>query len=142
MSPLLSARAGFDRLGYGRFALAWALAWAAPAALGLLALGLFAALGAATWGAGWLLAHALAMMALWSPVFTLIGLTLTTPLAAILMNRGWFGAMPALLLGMGAGAASDWYLGEVLLTGLMATQLLGARAIAGRLAPGLLSPEG
>ncbi len=101
---LTSARDGFAILGWRRAVIAHGIAWIAPAALGGLGQALLWAFGTQTWGDGWLGLWALSALLMLSPAFTWFGLVLAAPLTAILMDRGWFGWLPASALGAAVGA--------------------------------------
>lgn len=132
---LTSAPDGFAKLGWRRALIAHGLTCLAPAALGaLLHAGLWA-MGTQTWGESWLMLWALAALMMLSPAFTWFGLALASPLTAILMDRGWFGWLPALGLGAGVGAALGWLIGTTLALPFGAGLALVLRATLARLAP-------
>lgn len=135
MALLRSAPDGFTTLGWRRALIAHAAAWAAPAALGaVLQAGLWG-LGTQTWGDGWLTLWALAALLMLSPAFTWFGLALASPLTALLMDRGWFGWLPALALGTLIGATLGWLIATPLALPFGAALAVLLRATLSRLAP-------
>ena len=126
---------GFATLGWRRALLAHAIACAIPAAAGAVLQALLWTLGTQTWGDGWLLLWATAALLMLSPAFTWFGLALAAPLTALLMNRGWFGWLPAIALGTGIGAALGWLIGTPLALPFGTGLGLVLRATLTRLSP-------
>ncbi len=135
MSLVRSKPDGFATLGWRRALIAHAAAWAAPAALGALLQAALWALGTQTWGDGWLRLWALAALLMLSPAFTWFGLALASPLTAILMDRGWFGWLPATALGTAIGATLGLLIGTPLALPFGTACALVLRASLARLAP-------
>jgi len=132
---LRSAPDGFTLLGRRRAWMVFLVTWLAPALIGTPAVLLQRALGTQTWGDGWLWVFAVSAVALISPVFTWFGLILAAPLVAMMMDRGWFGWLPALALGSALAASLGWMIGNpyVLPAGLVLAVTL--RTTLSRLAP-------
>ena len=135
MSLLTSAPDGFATLGWRRALIAHAIAWVAPAALGGVVQALLWAFGTQTWGEAWLMLWALAALLMLSPAFTWFGLALAAPLTAILMDRGWFGWLPAAALGSLVGAILGWLIGTPLALPFGTGLALILRATLARIAP-------
>ena len=134
MALILSTPDGFARLGWRRALLAFALTWIAPALLGAVLQALMWGLGTQTWGESWLMLWAVAALLMLSPAFTWFGLLLAAPLVAVLMDRGWFGWLPALALGCGLGATLGWLSGTPLALPFGAGLAAVLHASLGRLA--------
>jgi len=132
---LRSAPDGFATLGWRRALAAHAMAWLAPAAIGAALQALLWSFGTQTWGEAWLMLWALAALLILSPAFTWFGLVLAAPLTAILMDRGWFGWLPALGLGTVIGAALGWLIGTPLALPFGAATALVLRLALARIAP-------
>ncbi len=135
MALLRSIPDGFATLGWRSALIAHSVAWLAPAATGAILQVLLWTLGTQTWGEGWLMLWALAALLMLSPLFTWFGLTLAAPLTAILMDRGWFGWLPALVLGTTIGAVLGWLIGTPLALPFGTFTALILRATLGRIAP-------
>ncbi len=135
MSLLRSAPDGFATLGWRRAVIAHAIACLGPAVLGAILQALLWTLGTQTWGDGWLMLWALAALLMLSPAFTWFGLGLAAPLTAILMDRGWYGWLPALGLGTTIGATLGWLIGTPLALPFGTACAFLLRATLARLAP-------
>ena len=135
MALLHSAPDGFATLGRRRALIAHAITWLAPATLGAVMQTSLWAFGTQTWGEGWLMLWATAAVLMLSPAFTWFGLALAAPLTAVLMDRGWFGWLPALALGTGIGATLGWLAGTPLALPFGAGTALILRATLARIAP-------
>ena len=70
-----------------------------------------------------------------SPAFTWFGLLLAAPLTAILMDRGWFGWLPAFAFRTSAGAGQSWLVGTPIALPFGACLAVILRAKLVRLAP-------
>ena len=135
MALLHSAPDGFATLGWRRALIAHAIAWATPAAAGALLQSLLWTFGTQTWGDSWLFLWATAALLMLSPAFTWFGLALAAPLTAILMDRGWFGWLPALALGTTIGATLGWLIATPLALPFGTATALILRATLVRIAP-------
>ncbi len=118
MSLLQSPLGEFRALGWRRFGVALAIAWLAPALLAAVALLLQRLLQTPMWGSGFAALWSLSLMLLLSPMTSWFALLPAAPIVAILMDRGWFGWMPAIVLGAGTGAGLGLLIGSPLLIGL------------------------
>jgi len=135
MTLLLSAPDGFAILGLRRYLRGCVMVWLAPALFGLLALGLQWLAGSQSWGDGWLMQWAFSVLLVFSPALTWFGLVLVSPLVAVLMDRGWFGYVPATALGLAVGAATAFLMGNPLAITFGAVMLAALRAILARISP-------
>lgn len=118
-----------------------AIVWLLPAVLAALALGVQMLVGSQSFGGGYLMLWATSVLVLISPAFSWFGLVLVSPLVAILLDRGWFGWLPALALGVAAGGAVGWLLNSALAVSFGAILLMGLRAALGRLYPAAFRPD-
>lgn len=135
MTLLLSTPDGFASLGSRAYLRACAMVWLAPALLGLLALGLQWLAASQSWGDGWLMLWAFSVLLVFSPALTWFGLVLVSPLVAVLMDRGWFGYIPATALGLAVGAATAFLIGNPLAITFGAAMLVALRAILAWMCP-------
>ncbi len=142
MSLLGSAPDGFSTLGWRRFLMAAGVAWLAPALLGALMLAVQWLLGTQGYGDGWLMLWALSVLMLLSPALSWFGLVLAAPAVAVLMDRGWFGWVPALALGIAAGGVTGWLMGNPLAVTFGAAIMAVLRAAMARLCPEAFRAEG
>ncbi len=140
MTLLRSAPDGFAVLGWRRFGLAALIAWLGPAAVGAVLLAVQWLAGSQTWGDGWLMLWALSVLLLLSPALSWFGLMLAAPFIAILMDRGWFGWIAALALGIAVGAVIGWLMGNALAISFSAALMALLRATMARLAPAAFDP--
>ena len=88
-----------------------------------------------TRGEAWLLVWALAALLLLSPAFTWFGFLLADPLVAVVMDRGWFGWLPALALASAIGVSLVMILDTPLALPFGVTLAAILRATTARLAP-------
>ncbi|MGV8950368.1 MAG: hypothetical protein ACOH2M_04635 [Cypionkella sp.] len=135
MPLLFSAPDGFSMLGWLGYLKAALIAWLAPALLAAVALALQWGLGTQNWGNGWLMLWTFSVLMLFSPALSWAALVLAAPLVAVLMNRGWFGYIPALVIGMGLGAALGYVIGNEAIVTFAAALLALLRAAAARIRP-------
>lgn len=135
MSLLFSTPEGYGLLRFRGLLIALLTTWLLPSVLALLALGAQKLLNSPSWGDGFLLLWATSYLLLMSPALSWLGLMLAAPLVAILMDRGWFGWIPALLLGLLCGGVTAYLMGHELAISFGAFLLLAMRAILGRLCP-------
>lgn len=135
MTLVWSAPNGFAIAGWRRVLIAGAAAWLAPAVFGLLVLGVLRLLGLERLGDTGLILWALGVLFVLSPVLSWMGLVAAAPLVAVLMDRGWFGWLPAIALGMAVGAAIGLLMGNDLGVTFGAAMLGIFRAVLGRLSP-------
>jgi hypothetical protein len=132
MNLLNSAPLGFDQVGWGGLLRASLLVWLAPAALALVALALQMLAGTRDLGGDWTLIWAYSMLLLATPLLSWFMLVLAAPFVQVLMNRGWFGWIPALVTGMAAGSLVGFMLGSDLPLSLGALMVLALRGLLGR----------
>lgn len=119
---------------WARLGLSIAALWIAPVMVGAVGLLMFGVIGK-TWadfGLGvWFLANAL----FWSPMFSWIGWLIAALPVALALGRGWFGWLPAAVIGAIAGSLAGAAVEtEIALPfGLVAVLVL--RAVLGRALP-------
>jgi hypothetical protein len=135
MTLLLSTPDGFPLLGWRKFGIALLITWLLPAVVAGAALALQWVLGTQSWGDGFLMLWALSVLVLFSPALSWFALLVAVPLVWALMARGWFGWIPALLIGMALGAAFAFVVGNDAMVTFGAVLLALLRAVIGRLAP-------
>lgn len=135
MTLLLSTPNGFSLLGWRKFGLAALITWLLPAVLAGIALVLQWLLGSRDWGDGFLMLWVMTVLLLYSPALSWFALVVSVPLVWALMQRGWFGWIPALLIGMALGAALAFIVGNDALVTFGAAQIALLRAVVGRLCP-------
>jgi hypothetical protein len=111
-----SAPLGFDQIGWRGVLRACLVVWLAPAVLASAALAL-------TW--------AYSILLLSAPLLSWFMLVLAAPFVQVLMNRGWFGWLPALLTGMAAGGLVGFMLDSDLPVSLGALMVLALRGLLG-----------
>ena len=135
MALLFSMPNGYEALGFRRLLLALAIAWIAPSILAAAALlGQYLADTPAMGNPG-LMAWAMSVLLLMSPALSWLGLLLAAPFVAALMDRGWFGWIPALGLGLVSGALIAYIMGNTLAVSFGAAQIAALRALLGRMQP-------
>lgn len=135
MSLIGSAPHGYERLGFRRLSVALLVVWLLPSVVAALALGAQKLLGMPQWGGRYLLLWASTFLMLLSPVLSWLGLILAAPIVAVLMDRGWFGWIPALLLGVAAGTVIALLMGHGMAISFGAMLLVMLRAMIGWLEP-------
>lgn len=135
MPLLLSPPDGFTQLGWRKYALSVLLTWLLPAVVAGFALGVQWTLGTQSWGDGYLILWTLSVLALLSPLLSWFALGLATPLIHVLMQRGWFGWIPALLLGMALGAGLAFFIGNEAIISFGAAQMAILRGFIARFTP-------
>lgn len=118
-----------DRTPWRHLILAMLAALAIPPAIGATLMGL-----ALLSGGGQPLQFS-AMMLVLSPLLAGAGMVLVLPFASLLIRLGWFGYLPAALLGLGVGAAVGLLASYPMATPFGLCSLLILRAILGRLRP-------
>lgn len=106
-----------------------------PSALALCALAVQHLANTPARGELGLVIWAASILLLASPLLSWVGLVLAAPFVAMLMDRGWFGWIPATVLGLLCGAVVAWLMGNALGLSFGAMLLVSFRAIAGRLFP-------
>ncbi len=135
MTILLSSPNGFRILGWRKFGLALLTTWLLPAVIAAVALALQWILGTQGWGDGFLMLWALSVLMLFSPALSWLALLVATPLVLVLMNRGWFGWVPAVVLGMGFGGALGFIVGNEAMITFGAAQMAILRGLLARACP-------
>jgi hypothetical protein len=139
MTLLLSTPDGFRLLGWRSFGIAALITWLLPAVVAGAALAVQWLLGTQSWGDGFLMLWALSVLVLFSPALSWFALLVAVPLVWALMARGWFGWIPALLLGMGFGAVFAFVVGNDAMVTFGAALVALLRAAIGRLCPASVS---
>ena len=132
MSLLLSPPHGFHVLGWRKYGIAVLLTWLLPALIAGAALGVQWLLGTQSWGDGFLMLWAMSVLVLFSPALSWFALVLATPLIYVLMQRGWFGWIPAIVLGMAFGLALSFFVGNFAMVSFGAAQMAILRGFIGR----------
>lgn len=118
-----------ERTPWRHLILAMLAALALPPVLGGALLGL-----STLWGGGAALSFG-AMMLLLSPLLAGAGMIMVLPFASLLIRLGWFGYLPAALIGFGIGAAVGILASFPLAAPFGLCSLLILRAVLGRLRP-------
>ena len=136
MSLLTSTASGFALVGWKGFLRGCLVVWLAPAGVAALALALQLLAGTRGMGGGWSMVWQHSILLMVTPMLSWFLLVIAAPLVPALMNRGWFGYLPALITGAAAGALVGTMLGSGLLVGLGALMLLGLRGLLGWWFPG------
>ncbi len=142
MILLTSARDGYKMLGFAGLLKALLVVWLLPSAVAAVALGVQWLFHTTAYGAGGMMAWAASMLLLMSPVLSWLGLVLAGPIVAALMDRGWFGWIPALILGLIVGGITAWLMEHEVALSFGAFLVVGLRALLGRLCPAAFSAEG
>lgn len=141
MTLLLSTRYGYRLLGLLGLIKALLITWLLPGAIAAIALGAQKLLNTPALGDGFLLLWASTYLLMMSPVLSWLGLLLAAPLVVVLLNRGWFGWIPALALGIACGAVTAYLMHHELAISFGAALLLILRAVIGRLCPAAFTAE-
>ena len=132
---LLSARNGYSMLRFSGLLRGLAWAWLLPSVAAGAALLIQNIANTQMMGNGALLIWTLSYLVLVSPALSWLGLVLAAPFAAALMERGWFGWIPVLALGIVMGAGLAYLIGVDLAISFGAAQLLILRTAIGRACP-------
>ena len=140
MSLLYSSPNGYDALGFRRLLLALIMAWLLPSVIATIALAVQKLANTAALGDPGLMAWALSVLLLMSPALSWLGLLLAAPFVAVLMDRGWFGWIPALALGLLCGALIAYLMQNTIAITFGAAQIAALRAILGRMRPAAFDP--
>ena len=135
MNMILSTPDGFHGIGLKAYAKANLIIWIAPWFIGALLLGVQWSLGSQSWGDRWLMVWTLSLLVTLSPAVTWFVLILAAPLVAVLMDRGWFGWIPAVLTGMATGALIFALTGEAWVISVGAALTIALRWLLGRWHP-------
>lgn len=132
---------GFRHVGLRRLAVAAVMACVLPSILGgMLLVVLHMAALAPDGSAVWPRLQMLATLATLSPLLGWPALAIALPAAALLLSRGWFGWLPALLLGAVTGAAMGPLTDITVSLPLGLVNIALLRAALSRLAPGGIAP--
>jgi hypothetical protein len=135
MSLLFSAPDGYASLRFRGLLLGLIIAWLLPSSVAAMALAVQWLLGTPAMGDGFLMLWAGSYLLLISPALSWLGLVLAAPLVAILMDRGWFGWIPALMLGILCGGVTAVLMGHVVAVSFGAALLVILRGVLGRICP-------
>ena len=135
MILLASTPDGYAMLRFKGLVRGLAWAWLLPSVVAGAALLLQNLLQTQTMGDGALMIWTLSYLVLISPALSWLSLVLAAPLVAALMDRGWFGWIPALALGMAVGGLLAYLTGVDLAISFGAAQLLILRGALGRACP-------
>ena len=135
MMLLTSAKDGFYTLGFWRFFKLALAVLLLPALVGGPLVMAQVMLGTPQWGQGALVALAFSWLLVFSPAIGWFSLVLASPLIAVLMDRGLFGWLPALALGVVLGAGIAWMMDYALALSLVGGQMVLLRFLLGRLYP-------
>lgn len=141
MTLLLSAPNGYEALGFRRLFLALFLAWIVPSIVAAIALLAQFLANTPSMGNPGLTAWAMSVLLLMSPALSWLGLLLAAPFVAALMDRGWFGWIPALSLGLLCGALLTYMVENPLALTFGAAQIAILRAALGWLRPVAFDPS-
>ena len=135
MSLLFSTPNGYETLGFRRLLLALVIAWIAPSIIAAAALLMQYLANTPAMGPPGLMAWAMSVLVLMSPALSWLGLLLAAPFVAALMDRGWFGWIPALGLGLISGGLIAYMMNNTLALSFGAAQIAGLRALLGQMQP-------
>lgn len=135
MSLLGSVPGGYGLLRLRGLARGLLWAWLLPSLLAGMALLIQNILNTQSWGDGALMLWAGSYLVLISPALSWLGLILAAPIIAVLMNRGWFGWLPAPLLGLALGAGIGQIFSFPWAGAFGAVQLLLLRGLLGQICP-------
>ena len=134
--PLLYSRPdGFDILRFRGLLLGLVITWLLPSVVALVALGVQYLANTTAMGELGLMVWAASILLLASPLLSWLGLVLAAPFVAMLMDRGWFGWIPATALGLLCGGVVAYLMENALAISFGAALLVSLRAILGRLYP-------
>ena len=131
MSLLTSAPDGYALVGWRGLLGASLVVWLAPAAIAALLLALQFLTGTRDLGGIWAMAWAYSMLLVLTPLLSWFLMVIAAPFVAALLNRGWFGWLPALLLGMAMGGLVGMLVGSDLPLSLGALLVLALRGMLG-----------
>ncbi len=135
MSLLLSRPEAYAFVRFRGLMLGLIITWLLPAVAALLALAVPYLADTPSRGEAGLMAWAASVLLVLSPVLSWLGLVLAAPFVAMLLDRGWFGWIPATALGLACGGVMAWLMGQMLALSFGAALLVVLRAILGRLYP-------
>ena len=135
MTLLFSTQNGYEALGFRRLLLALVIAWLLPTLIAAAALLIQYLANTTAMGDPGLMAWAMSVLLLMSPAISWLGLLLAAPFVAVLMDRGWFGWIPALCLGLICGAMIAYLMANTLALSFGAAQIAALRTILGKMCP-------
>jgi hypothetical protein len=142
MSLLSSARNGYQMLGFAGLVKGLLIVWLLPSVVALVALALQWLFGTVALGSAGMMMWAATILLLMSPVLSWLGLVLAGSVVSALMDRGWFGWIPAIVLGLLVGSLIAWLMDHELAISFGAFLILALRAVLGRLCPAAFDPDG
>ena len=140
MSLLYSRPDGYEALHFRGLLLGLVITWLLPSAVALAALAVQYLANTTALGELGLMVWAASILLLVSPLISWLGLVLAAPFVAMLMDRGWFGWIPATALGLLCGGAVAYLMDHALALSFGAALLVSLRAILGRLYPTAFDP--
>ena len=140
MSLLYSRPDGYEALHFRGLLLGLVITWLLPSAVALAALAVQYLANTTALGELGLMVWAASILLLVSPLISWLVLVLAAPLVAMLMDRGWFGWIPATALGLLCGAVVAYLLSQPLALSFGAALMVSLRAILGRLCPAAFDP--
>jgi hypothetical protein len=135
MMLLASTPGGYAMLRFRGLAFGLLWAWLLPSVAAGAALILQNLFQTQTMGDGALMLWTLSYLVLISPALSWLSLVLAAPLVVALMERGWFGWIPAVALGIVVGGLLAYLTGVDLAVSFGAAQLLILRGALGRACP-------
>ncbi len=135
MSLLHSRPEGYEFMRFRGLLTGLVIVWLLPSAVALLALAVQYLADTPARGELGLVIWAASVLLLASPLISWLGLVLAAPFVAMLMDRGWFGWIPATALGLLCGGVVAYLMDNALGLSFGAMLLVSFRAIAGRLYP-------
>ena len=140
MSLLTSSGNGYDHIGWRGLLRAALVVWLMPGAFGALLVGLQWLAGTRDLGTGWRTLWTYSVLLLATPLLSWAALIIAAPFVKVLTIRGWFGWLPALLLGMAIGAGLTVLTRTDLALSMAAVWVLGLRLVLGRWHPDAFVP--
>ena len=135
MNLLWSAPDGYAFVRFRGLLIGLVVAWLLPALIAGLALAIQWLIDTTAWGDDWLLLWATSILIAISPMLSWLGLILAAPFVAILLDRGWFGWLPALALGLAVGGLMAYLMGTTLALSFGGALMLIHRAALGQISP-------
>ena len=141
MTLLISAPDGFDHIGWRGVLRAALVVWLVPGALGALLIGLQWLAGTRDFGTGWRTLWTYSFLLMATPLMSWAALIIAAPFVKVLTLRGWFGWLPALMLGMAIGGILTVLTKTDLMLSMATLWVLALRVLLGRWHPAAFAPR-
>ena len=140
MSLVTSTPDGYDHIGWRGLLRAALVVWLVPGALGALLVGLQWLAGSRDLGPGYRTLWTFSVLLMATPLLSWAALIGAAPFVKMLTQRGWFGWLPAFLLGMGIGGVLTLLTQTVLALSMATLWVLALRFVLGRWHPAAFAP--